>query len=157
MSYSNSERTPDPACGIAANSGFLNVSRSVFWRAHPATIRMLLALASLGWFLCILLGAANVGPNNYRYMWMIMPEWLWAVLFLFHFAGTFWRLFDPEPRVGWALGLNILGFLLWFMLTCSTNFAAGHFIPGSCLEVVTCGFAAWALIRTGVGKDVRTP
>ena len=143
--------------GFIANSRFFDVSRSVFWQAHPATIRMLLGLASLGWFLCIVVDVHTLYNANYRYMWSIMPMELWGTLFLLHFIGTFWRIFDPNPRVGWALAVNMLGCFLWFTMTIATNSAAGVVIPGSCLEIVTCGFAAWALIRTGLGKDVRTP
>lgn len=143
--------------GLSVNSGFLGVSRSVFWQAHPTTIRMLLALSSAGWALCLLGNPALLTMPQYRLMLQIMPPWLWAVAFTTHFIGVFWRVFDTKPRVRWALAINLLGCFLWFTLTICINTAAGYFIPGSCLEAVTCAFSAWALIRTGLGKDVGTP
>ena len=157
MPARDSYRAAPDADGIPANSGFVAVSRSVFWHAHPTTIRMLLGLASLGWALCLIFDVRTVHNPVYRYMWATMPKGLWAVLFCAHFFGTYWRVFDPKPRVRWAIAVNMLGCALWFTLTIATNVAAGTIIPGSCLEIVTCAFAAWALIRTGLGKDVRTP
>jgi hypothetical protein len=143
--------------GNFANSGFFDVSRSVFWQAHPTTVRMLLGLASLGWALCIICNPAVVDLPQYRLMMQVMPSWLWSTLFAAHFVGVFWRIFDHTPRIRWALAINFIGCYLWFTLTICINLAAGYFIPGSCLEAVTCAFAAWALVRTGLGKDVGTP
>jgi hypothetical protein len=157
MGQGETIRAKGALSGFLTNSRFFYVSRSVFWQAHPTTIRLLLGLASLGWFLCIATDVRTLYNTNYRYMWSIMPMEVWGTLFFLHFVGTFWRIFDPAPRVRWALFFNMLGCFLWFTMTIATNSAAGVVIPGSCLEIVTCAFAAWALIRTGLGKDVRTP
>lgn len=157
MTPGNDAQRQRDSCGYSANSGIFGVSRSVFWQAHPATIRMLMALASLSWALSILHYPAILTTPPYQYMPTVMPWWAWVTGFLLYFVGVFWRIYDHRPRVRIALAINILGFLLWFALTICVNLAAGRFIPGTSLELVTCFFAAWALIRTGVGKDVGTP
>lgn len=143
--------------GKLRNSGIFDISRSVFWQAHPATIRMVLALASLLWAVTILQHPQILLRPPYQYMPTVLPWWGWVVGFTLYFVGVFWRIYDSKSRVNLALAVNILGCLLWFTLTICVNLAAGRFIPGTSLELVTCFFAAWALIRTGVGKDVGTP
>jgi hypothetical protein len=133
------------------------VCRGVFWQSHLTNVRMLLALASLGWALAIITNPDVLHIYPYQYMPLVMPTWLWVALFAAHFVGTFWRIFDGTSRLRWALAVNTLGCFLWITLTICVNLRAGHFIPGSCLEVVTCCFSAWALVRTGLGKDVGTP
>lgn len=134
-----------------------DTSRSVFWQSHPATIRMLLALSSLGWAICLICDPLILTKWPYQYMLAVMPYSAWLLCFLCYFAGIFWRIFDRTPRIHWALLINALGCFLWFTLTICITLRAGRFIPGSSLEAVTCVFAAWALIRTGLGKDVGTP
>lgn len=157
MSAANSQQTGRSRGGNWRNSAFFDTSRSVFWHAHPTTVRMLLGLASLGWALCLLVTPDILSNYPYQYMLLVMPWWGWAAGFLLYCAGVFWRIFDHTPRLRWALAINVLGCLLWFTLTICITLKAGRFIPGSSLELVTCFFAAWALIRTGVGKDVGTP
>lgn len=144
-------------CGEPAISGIRDISRRIFWHAHPTTIRMLLGLSSLLYALAMFINPSVLQLPHYRIMMQIMPMWLWIALMVTHFIGVFWRVFDTRPRVRWAIAINVLGCYLWFTLTIATNLSMGRFIPGSSLEVITCLFAAWALIRTGVGKDVGTP
>ena len=144
-------------CAKPAISGYLDISRRVFWYAHPTTIRMLLGLSSLLFAVIMLVNPAVAEMRQYTLMMAVMPGWLWVVGMLLHFVGVFWRIFDATPRVRWALAINLLGCYLWFTLTICVNVSMGGIIPGSSLEVITCLFAAWALIRTGIGKDVGTP
>lgn len=154
--YKNPQTEGDGSV-ISTISGILHISRNVFWGAHPTTIRMLLALASMVWGL-VLIFEANVLSNwPYQYMLTIAAPWVWGLGFWVHFIGTFWRIFDRKSRVRWALFINGLGCFLWLTLTICINLRAGTFIPSSSLDAVTCVFSVWVLIRTGLGKDVGTP
>lgn len=144
-------------CGKPAISGYIDIARWVFWHAHPTTIRMVLALSSALFAGGMLITPDAMELKQYHMMMTIMPGWLWEVLLIVHFLGVFWRIFDAVPRVRWALAINILGCFLWFTITISVSLSVGLFLPGSSPSVVICAFAAWALIRTGIGKDVGTP
>ncbi len=157
MSPLNERRTDSDRRGKPTNTCIRGISRSIFWHADTTTIRVLLALASLGWTLTIICKPDILTVYPYQIIGSIAPGWLWALLFSLYCGGVFWRIFDRTPRVGWALAINAFGLALWLTITICINVKAGAFIPGSALEVVTCLFAAWALIRTGLGQDVVTP
>ena len=82
---------------------------------------------------------------------------VWAVLFMLHFLGVYWRTYDPISRPTPALVINSLGFLLWFYTTVSLNFYIGALSPSTALEITMCGASAWALYKTGFGQNERTP
>ncbi len=142
---------------MSAKRGLLEVSRAVFWGAHPTTVRLILGLSSALWALVLLLDPQALTRWPYQYMLMIMPTWSWCVCFSLHFVASFWRIFDQTPRIYWALCTNTLGCFLWLTLTICINLRAGMFIPGSSLEVIISLFSVWSLIRTGLGKDMGTP
>ena len=157
MELHNSTHEPRSVHAKPTNSSLFDISRGVFWQAHPTTVRMLLALASMGWALVLLANYDILNHYPYQYMLTVMPAWAWCIGFMAHFTGTFWRIFDSTPRVHWALTINALGCFLWIALTICINMRAGTFLPGSSLDAVTCAFSLWVLIRTGLGKDVGTP
>lgn len=139
-----------------ANCRVCTISRKVFWEADTTTIRMSLALASMGWVYSLLARHDLLQTYPYQIMGAIAPASIWASLFTLYFIGVFWRIFDPVRRVRWALAINALGVLLWITVTLCLNLRTGRFVPGSSLEIVTCLFAGWAMIRTGNHKEVVT-
>ena len=137
--------------------GILSITWSVFWTADTTTIRMLLGMASFFWAAILVINPAILSEHPYQIMYSLAPSKCWAFLFFLYFLGVVWRIYDPCERIRWALGVNAFGLSLWVVLTLCMNIQAGSFLPGSSLEAVVCFFAAWALVRTGLGKDVVTP
>lgn len=81
----------------------------------------------------------------------------WAVAFLLHFAGTYWRMLDPVPRPKWALIINAYGVFVWGFMTISLNVAQGYWAPGTALECVMVSLSGWALFRTAKAPERLTP
>ncbi len=142
---------------ILAKIGVFATCKSVFWGAHPTTIRMLMGLSSVLWAITLVFDESALLRWPYQYMLTVMSPASWAVGFGLHFIGTFWRIFDHTPRIYWALCINALGCFLWISLTICINLRVGLFTPGSGLEVITSLFSVWVLVRTGLGKDMATP
>lgn len=80
----------------------------------------------------------------------------WAAVFLVHFAGVVWRLYDPKARPIWALVINAYGCFVWVLSTSAINWSVGFIPPGSAMEWTLCAAAAWALYRTGLQPEVVT-
>lgn len=126
------------------------VTITILRNADTVTIRILLAMASVGFAGCLLLGNAVFARAGYHLMQKIGPEWFWAVLFMLHFFGVVWRLYDPVERIGWALIINSFGFVLWAVMTLCLNISLGSITPGTALEWTLVFASGWALYRTGL-------
>lgn len=137
------------------------VTKSVFSAADTSTIRLILAWASLLYGLVLLWSLFIGHPTFQRPFFALMawygPEWAWAALFFIHWFGVHWRLFDVYSRPAWALAVNGLGFMLWFISTLSVNLAAQILTPSTVLEWTMCAASAWALYQTGLKKEAVTP
>jgi hypothetical protein len=125
--------------------------------ADTTTIRIILANASALWVVAAIADPGAFDRPGFVVMAHLAPMWVWAIGFLLHFAGVYWRLFDPISRPIWALAVNAFGFFLWFTSTAAINLALGTFTPGSALEWTLCGASAWALYRTGLHREIVTP
>ncbi len=137
------------------------ITRRVFFESDTTTIRLLLAAASMGWaaalVLNLALGNAVMQRPAYALMRVVGGDWFWATVFLGHFMGVVWRLYDPKPRELWALIINAYGFSIWTISTACINISVGFIPPGSALEWTMCCASAWALYRTGLQPEAVTP
>lgn len=133
------------------------VTKELFWNADTTTIRLILALSSLLFTIGLMATGVDFNFVGYRVMKAMAPKEVWASLFFLHFLGLSWRFLDPIPRIGWALAINGFGLLIWVASTVAINSAFLRFVPGTSVELVLCCFAAWALFRTGLRKEILTP
>lgn len=133
------------------------VCRGLFWHADTTTIRLILALASLVYATGLMLPGVDLSQPNFAIMRQTMCKEGWALLFFLHWLGMSWRFLDPKPRVGWALFINSFGLLVWTVSTFTINRSYPVYAPGTSLEIVVCLFSAWALLRTGLKKEILNP
>lgn len=126
------------------------VTLTVFRNADTITIRLLLAMASIGFAACLLLGDAVFARPGYHLMAKFGNEGAWAFLLMLHFFGVIWRVYDPVERIRWALVINSLGFVLWAVMTLFINLSLGSVTPGTALEWTLVAASGWALYRTGL-------
>lgn len=126
------------------------VTLTVFRNADTVTIRLLLAMASLGFAVCLVAGDNVFERQGYHFMNKFAGEWTWASLLIVHFVGVIWRVYDPVERIGWALLINALGFVLWAVMTLFINLSLGSITPGTALEWTLVFASGWALYRTGL-------
>jgi hypothetical protein len=126
------------------------VTITILRNADTVTIRVLLALASLGFASCLLLGDNVMLRPGYHLMRKVGNEVVWSALFALHFVGVLWRVYDPRERIGWALLVNAFGFVLWAVMTLCLNLALGSVTPGTALEWTLVCASGWALYRTGL-------
>jgi hypothetical protein len=140
----------------------VTLGRILFWYADTTTVRLQLALASALWAFALLFdrceGLLCLGAGKgLRELEGIADLRVWSAMFTLHFATVLWRLIDPVSRPWWAFAINTFGLALWLFNTISIITVLGRLTSGTCLEIVTCFFAAWALIRTDINEEVSTP
>lgn len=133
------------------------IARRVFIEGDTTTIRVLLAVASVGFTAGLWLPLHTFDRPGFAVMRAVMPEWAWGALFLLHAAGVAWRLIDPLPRVGWAFAVNAYGLFLWIVSTGLITSAVGEYSPGTAMEITVLLAAFVALIRTGLNDEQFTP
>lgn len=150
-------RTQDTHAGLSRIAQVTNLIKVVALCADTTTIRIILANASLMWAIASLLDPLAFQRDAYAVLRQVADQSVWAAAFLLHFAGVYWRLFDPVARPIWALVINSYGFAVWFVSTAAVNLAVGGFAPGSALEWTMCMASAWALYRTGLNREIVTP
>lgn len=126
------------------------VTLSILHNADTVTIRVILAMASLGFAACLLFGADVFERQGYHLVRKLGTEEWWSVLFVLHFLGVIWRVYDPVERIRWALVINAFGFALWAVMTLLINFSLGAVTPGTALEWTLVFASGWALYRTGL-------
>lgn len=126
----------------------------VFHRADTLTVRLLLANASIIWGIGAILVPSTFLRNGYQIM-HVLPNWLWAALFMAHGVGVYWRIFDPKHRTGWALFVNGLGLAVWLLSTILINLAIGDFVLGTSLEWIMCVASGWTMYRTGLKSEFK--
>lgn len=129
------------------------VTHSVFQDADTSLIRVLLANASLVWAAFVLSTNAFDRPA-YEIMRTVASGHVWAIAFLVHFVGVYWRTYDPSPRIVAGLIINGYGFVLWFFTSVSLNYYVGSLSPGTAAELVLCAASAWALYKTGFKREL---
>lgn len=137
---------------------FIATTRLIFSRLDPATIRVLLAAASVGWAVGAFpwFGFHPFRRHGYEVLAVMAPSWVWASLFLLHAIGVTWRFYERKEREGWHLFINVYGFVLWFSTTLAINFAIGTYTPTTGMEWTMVFASAWALMLTGKRKEVVT-
>lgn len=133
------------------------VTLAVFTQADTMTIRLLLANASCLWALGALHEPSLFDRPMYAVMSQFVDQYVWAMGFMLHFIGVYWRIYDPVSRPIWGLLVNGLGFVLWSICTIATNAAGNGFSPTTALECTLCVASGWALYRTGLNKELTTP
>jgi len=124
----------------------------LFWRSETELLHLILATASLGWFIALL---ALDPPNNapaFRLMYSAAAPWQWSILFLLHVVGFNVCLFAMKERPRCKTVIQFYGVTLWISITALQFVSLGRFTPSSALEVVICGFAVWAIFRAGAPK-----
>lgn len=126
------------------------VTLTIFRNADTVTIRLLLAVASIGFAACLVLGDGVFDRPGYHLMRKFGNEWFWATLFVLHYLGVVWRLYDPVERIGWAIVVNSFGFVIWAIMTLCLNLSLGSVTPGTALEWTLVFASGWALYRTGL-------
>lgn len=129
------------------------VTLTIFRNADTVTIRLLLAMASLGFAACLIFGNGVFERPGYHLMRKFGGEGVWAALFILHYVGVVWRLYDPVERVRWALVVNSFGFVIWAAMTLCLNLSIGSITPGTALEWTLVGASGWALYRTGLSGE----
>ena len=141
----------------------VQVARLVFYTADTTTVRLLLAWASAGY--AILLVVPFFVPDMQHYFarsafslmaWLPGGEWAWFTLLMLHFVGVHWRIIEQRERVAVGIAVNALGFGLWLFSTTALTIGLGRVTPTAALEWVIILFAGWALYRTGLGDEVAT-
>ena len=98
------------------------MARVVFQRSDSTTVRLILANASALFAFNLWAGHLIFERPVFQIMAAIGNEHAWAVAFLLHFAGVYWRLFDPVSRVAWGLAVNVLGLTVWLLATVAQFF-----------------------------------
>jgi hypothetical protein len=139
---------------------YVAITAAVMRYADTSTIRVLLGNASMLWVYGLMkvyiFGGQHVFEREaYYYMAQLAPDWAWAIAFLFHGLGVYWRIYDSKSRSTWALLINGAGFLIWFVSTLSINVAIGQFLPSSSLEWTLVFASGWALYRTGFSHEAN--
>lgn len=126
----------------------------VFYRADTITVRLLLANASILWAVGVMFYPDTFTRRGWEIM-RLVPHWAWALAFMMHGLGVYWRIFESKQRTGWALAVNALGLAVWLLSTILINIAVGEFAVGTSLEWIMCAASAWALYRTGLKSEFK--
>jgi hypothetical protein len=136
---------------------YRHIARQVFLYGDTTTIRVQLALASTGFAIGLLLPLHTFEREAFRTMRALAPEWVWAIGFIVHSIGVFWRMVDLKPRLYWAFGINAFGLFLWILSSGLITQAIGVYSPGMAMELTVILAALVALIRTGLNDEQVTP
>ncbi len=126
-----------------------NVIRMVFLQGDMLPIRIVLANASFMRAISLGIDYDAFSRPAYGISAQIAPQWAWAVLFLLHGIGEYWRVIDPVHRPRWALLTNAYGFLIWFVATVGVTMSIGSFSPTLAMDWSMLLAAGWMLFRTG--------
>ena len=136
---------------------FKDTAYLVFFGADMVTIRVILALASLVSGVALLVDDDKFQMPSYAVVGKFGNEKMWAVYFFLHFIGVHWRVFErSKSRPTWALIINTWGFAIWFISTVGVAWAVGSVGIPTSIALTMCVASAWALFRTGLGRDVVT-
>lgn len=136
---------------------FRDTARLVFMEADTTTIRLLLAWSSFWSALGLIFDDDKFQLPAYAVVAQFGNEKMWTLYFLAHFIGVHWRVFErSKSRPRWALAINCFGFAIWFVSTVGIAWAVGGIGIPIAMSMTLCMASAWALYRTGLGKDVVT-
>lgn len=136
---------------------YARMLREVFIYGDTTTIRVILAVASVGYTVGLWLPLHTFERKGYALMASISNEWVWGGAFLAHAMGVFWRIIDVVPRNGWAFAINAYGFGLWFVVTGMIMESIGEYSPGVAMELTVLAAAFIALVRTGLNDEKISP
>lgn len=130
------------------------VNHTLLFKQDTVTIRMILAFASLLWGAAMLAWPQSFALPAYRVMaaFCANPK-IWAFLFILHYFGVLWRIYDPTRRPTAALVVNSYGLAIWLFVTVCINLSIGFVSAGTATEWAMCAFAAWSLYRTGYSEE----
>lgn len=149
--------------GRFSDRNCVQVAKLVFYTADTTTTRLLLAWASAGYAILLVLPRFTSDMQYYfaRPAFALMAvvpggEWTWFTLLMVHFVGVHWRIIEQRERVKIGIAVNALGLGLWLYSTIALNLSLGRPTPTAALEWVIILFAGWALYRTGLGDEVAT-
>jgi hypothetical protein len=132
-------------------------TQEVFINGDATTIRVLLAWGSFFWALVLWWPTVTFNRQAYTWMAYVAPEWVWGLAFILHWLGVIWRVYDPKPRVHWALGINAFGAFLWTFMEGCLFMSLGELSPSRALDWCVI-VAAWvALARTGLNEGKGSP
>lgn len=129
----------------------------LLWEFDTVTIRMILATASACFATALLSSGQPFSREAYSIMEAVGHEVFWALAFLLHTIGTYWRLAEAKSRPKWALCINAYGAFIWSFATVSITVALGYLVPTLALAYVVVPLAFWALIRTAAQPERFTP
>lgn len=142
----------------------------LFWRSDTTTIRVFIAVASLGFALILATHPDTFGRPSFSGMAQAFDQWswsraigasnVWCVLFTLHGAGVLWRVWERRTRdvsrPYAAFAINALGFFVWLVSTWLIERAVGELSPGIALEITAVVAAGVAMLRTGLNDEPRT-
>ena len=117
--------------------------------ADDVKVRWLMALASIGWAIELVVRPDTLDRPYYILMRAMLPSWGWALAFLAHGIGALWRIYERRERERWALAINAFGAAVWFAATLSQDLAAHRFLVSSSLEFIACLFLLGTFVSTG--------
>lgn len=136
----------------------------IFLEGDTVTIRVLLALGSVGWTIGLWLPLETFDRSLYAGMnWPFVriglsgrvAEFTWGLIFLLHFIGVSWRLIDAVPRRGWAFAINSYGFFIWLVSTGLMASAFGEYAPHNAMNWVMVLASFGALCRHGLQREAH--
>lgn len=145
------------------------LTRVIFFESDTTTIRLLLASASLLYALFlglnVMMGAGVMERPAYE-LFVVAASIIginghgasafWAVIFLLHFLGVVWRLYDLRQCDVCAFIVNAYGFMIWFASTLMLNISVRFLGPGTALEWTLTAASLWALWRTARVPEIAT-
>ena len=139
------------------NHPFLRFLVRLFWYSDTMTIRVLIAVSSFLFAALLLVHIDIYTRPAFQGMALIAPAWLWALLFLMHWAGVFWRIWENMTRgvrrPGWAVCINGLGFFLWFTSTVMIGFSVGVVSPQIAMEITVVIASLISMLRSGLNDQ----
>lgn len=118
--------------------------------------KIILGLGSILWSLLLFWPGDTFGPSRQTYSLMshLMPEIVWATMFLVHGATSLWAILWCRKDAWLVIGDNVLGSLLW---SCSASLMMFAYLPDNPLpaaisaEIILAILSWWFLIRNEYG------
>ncbi len=122
--------------------------RSGFVGTSPLPTRAFVALATavaaLGlWFA----GEEWLRLYVFEAMRMMMPRWMWALLFTAGCIGQAWRMLDDKPRIYAGIAVNAHVAVLWLMVTIALLMSGSLFVAAAPFGMFVQ--SVWVALRTG--------
>lgn len=140
-----------PKLGEQTLNNWRRIFRIAFLQGDTTTVRTIMLAASIFKAIGFLPPFDPMAWPANAYM-IFMPGWAWAIAFVLHAGGVWWRFTDkPNNLAGFVV--NGYGIALWGWTTASGMFALGTYTPDSGMEIAVVLAAFLALYRTGDVND----